>query len=85
MNDMMTMLKDYIAVKQRPQTDKKSKIFADEIKMISSQIACVDMWFQIEDDADLLEACIYERESLQARYRYLIRKAKETQASMSPF
>ena len=38
---------------------------------------CTDMWFEMEDDEDLIDASIYQRESLNARYRYLLRKAKE--------
>ena len=30
----------------------------------------------MESDSDLIEACIYEMESLRARYRYLLRTAK---------
>ena len=30
----------------------------------------------MENDSDLIEACIYEMESLRARYRYLLRQAK---------
>ena len=32
--------------------------------------------FEMESDSDLIEACIYEMESLRARYRYLLRTAK---------
>lgn len=31
--------------------------------------------FEMESDSDLIEACIYEMESLRARYRYLLRMA----------
>ena len=33
--------------------------------------------FEMERDSDLIEACIYEIESLRARYRYLLRIAKK--------
>ena len=33
--------------------------------------------FEYEEDADLVEAAIYELEALKARYRYLLRIAKE--------
>ncbi len=33
--------------------------------------------FEMEKDSDLIEACIYEIESLRARYRYLLRMAKK--------
>ena len=32
--------------------------------------------FEMESDSDLIEACIYEMESLRARYRYLLRMAR---------
>jgi len=36
-----------------------------------------DELFDLTDDQDLIEAVIYERLSLEARYSYLIRKARE--------
>lgn len=62
-----------------------NRLFQDEINSVSSQMACVDTWFQMEEDQDLVEACIYQKESLAARYRYLIKKAKESNISLSPF
>ena len=35
--------------------------------------------FAQEVDPDLSEGCIYEMESLRARYRYLLRTAREQQ------
>lgn len=32
--------------------------------------------FALEQDSDLIEACIYEIEALRARYRYLLKQAK---------
>ena len=33
--------------------------------------------FEFESDPDLIEASIYEIESLKARYRYLLKRAKQ--------
>ena len=65
--------------------NKSNDKLKDDLKVISTQIAYNDMWFEMEDDSDLVEACIYQRESLQARYRYLLRKAKESKSFFSPF
>ena len=51
--------------------------FFNELREICAQIKCTDMWFEMEEDEDLIDASIYQRESLNARYRYLLRQAKE--------
>ncbi len=83
MNDIIKLLKSHIPNKDTVYKNKRDEKFANEIKAVSSQIACVDMWFEMEEDADLMESCIYQRESLQAKYRYLIKKAKQSEACCS--
>ena len=56
--------------------------FLNEIREICAQIKCTDMWFEMEDDDDLIEASIYQREALNARYRYLLRQAKKNDISI---
>ncbi len=51
------------------------------IREVCRRLGCVDDWFRLEDDTDLIEACIYERLALQARYRYLLRLARERHAA----
>lgn len=51
-------------------------LFFKEMNEVCSQIACTEMWFEMEEDPDLIDSIIYQRESLIARYRYLIKKAK---------
>ena len=46
--------------------------FFNELREICAQIKCTDMWFEMEEDEDLIDASIYQRESLNARYRYLL-------------
>ena len=40
--------------------------------------------FEMERDPDLIESCIYEMEALSARYRFLIREAKERGLTCDP-
>ena len=49
----------------------------NEIKNICRQMEINDIWFQNESDNDLIDACIYQREVLNARYKYLINKLRE--------
>ena len=56
--------------------------FLNEIREICAQIKCTEMWFEMEDDDDLIEASIYQREALNARYRYLLRQAKKNDVSI---
>lgn len=56
--------------------------FFNELREICAQIKCTDMWFEMEEDEDLIDASIYQRESLNARYRYLLRQAKENNISV---
>ena len=57
----------------------------NEIKDVCRQISCTEQWFQAENDSDLIEACIHQREVLYAKYRYLMRKAKNDNIYVSPF
>lgn len=49
---------------------------ADAIRELNAQMRSVDSRFSEETDGDLLDAYIYERLALQARYRYLSRQAR---------
>ena len=49
------------------------------IRELCGRIRSVDSRFQEETDNDLLDAYIYERLALQARYRYLSRQVREEQ------
>lgn len=48
----------------------------NEIREVSRLIACNDEWFEQECNEDLIEACVYQGQSLQARYRYLLQQAR---------
>jgi len=46
---------------------------AEAIQAVCGQLQSVDSRFAEETDEDPLDACMYERLALQARYRYLSR------------
>lgn len=57
----------------------------DEMKEVLEQIAFNEQWFQMECSEDLIDACIYQRESLQARYRHLLMQARAMEIYNFPF
>ena len=50
--------------------------FIYEIRIICDEIDKTEMWFEGENDPDLIDACLYQKELLNARYRYLLKKVK---------
>ncbi len=66
-------------------TLKKTLLRADEpphptieaIRDICEQMSLVEARFSMESDPDLIEGCIYELESLRAKYRFLLRTARQ--------
>lgn len=49
----------------------------EAIREVCQRLDIAQARFSIESDPDLIEDCIYEMESLRARYRYLLRTARE--------
>lgn len=64
--------------KAAEEVSESAKLLLD-IREIQRQIESAYNRFENENDSDLIEACVYELESLTARYRYLLRCAKELQ------
>lgn len=64
---------------------KEQKELISEIRDVYSQLKYTEKWFQFEEDDDLIDACIYQREVLNAKYKYLIRKAKQENIYLQPF
>lgn len=57
------------------------------IREVCQALDTVNARFEMESDGDLIESCIYEMEALRARYRYLLRQAKDqglTAAGLTP-
>ena len=49
-----------------------------DIHEVCMMIECVGSRFELQSDYDLIDECIYQMEALRARYRYLLRLAKES-------
>ncbi len=49
----------------------------EAIRDVCAQMTAVESRFSMESDPDLIEGCIYEMESLRAKYRYLLRTARQ--------
>jgi len=59
--------------------DEREQLIRD-IRQVRRELEAAHAYFALESDEDLLDAAIYQREALQARYRYLLRLARETGA-----
>ena len=57
--------------------DERERLIRD-IREVKRQLDDNHAFFAMESDEDLLDAAIYQREALQARYRYLLRLARES-------
>jgi len=53
-----------------------------ELKKVRMQIACAQTFFDNECDFDMIDACVFELESLNARHRYLMRLIRESGVSV---
>ncbi|MCL2298638.1 MAG: YaaL family protein [Firmicutes bacterium] len=61
---------------EKAQPGGQNRLIQD-IREVRRQLEAVQAFFALETDEDLLDAAIYQREALQARYRYLLRLARE--------
>ena len=52
---------------------------------MTRQLACNEAWFCQETDEDLIDACIFENRALWARYRFLLRQARQNHVQAAPF
>ena len=49
----------------------------ESIRSVCERMDVVQSQFEVETDPDLIEATIYELQSLRARYRYLLKTARK--------
>lgn len=61
---------------KREKISRKKEDLIKEIRNVCAEMDKTNMWFQMEKNSDLIDACIYRREMLLARYKYLINKIK---------
>ncbi len=69
--------------KTSPKINSDAQKIKDEITEICTELEKTNMWFQMEVESDLIEACILQREVLNARYAHLISKIKLLEPSLS--
>ena len=67
---------EYAQVLQKEKDTSDMEIIL-EIRNICSQLDACYQRFEYELDNDLVESCIYEMEALKARYRYLLKTARD--------
>lgn len=67
------------------QNDRDRQQIIDSIRDVCRQLAYNECWFQLESDEDLIDACIYQREALKSRYRYLLNLAKRKGVNCASF
>ncbi len=80
---LQTVLKPIRIVKEKTAVPPKNEL-NEEIKSLREQLRNVHNRFNLYTDFDMTDACIYEMEALEARYRFLIKKAKKDHAEKAP-
>lgn len=66
--------------KRKSRRDDKIRAVSEELRRITAALEASDAGFNEVSDEDLIEAMIYERSSLRARYSYLIKELKRIEA-----
>ncbi|MDR3344037.1 MAG: YaaL family protein [Oscillospiraceae bacterium] len=68
----------------RQEEKSEEENLLEDIRAVCRQMDAARARFEMEQDEDLVEASIYELESLKARYRYLIKRAKREKLADAP-
>ena len=75
-------MKQFFRRKQKgeptPQPTAQENIIA-QLRDVRHQLAATQSYFALESDEDLVEAAIFQKESLERRERHLIRQARKLQ------
>lgn len=82
---METVLKMIQQTVKPAEAEKQDSGILRELREVSRLMACNERWFQMECDADLIDACVHQRIELLARYRHLLQQARQAGISASPF
>lgn len=80
---LQAVLKPIRIVKEKTATPPKNEL-TEEIKALQEQLRNVHNRFNLYTDFDMTDSCIYEMEALEARYRFLIKKAKKQHSEKAP-
>ncbi len=83
MESVLKLLQRTDCVEEEPDVGQEKLL--SEIRDVSRLLAYNDCWFQFECDSDLIDACIFQREELQARYRFLLSQAKQIGVGSTAF
>ena len=59
----------------RPRVEENPLL--ESIREVCGRMQALEGQFSMQSDNDMIEACIYEMESLRAQFRFLLRQAKE--------
>ena len=78
----MTFLDELRKLRPRKPPPARDQLIED-IRDVRRQLESVHSYFALETDEDLLDAAIYHREALEARYRYLLRLARERNTTVT--
>ena len=69
---------------KKEKLNNKNKAIMEEIKKTGRLIELNSIWFDSEKNHDLIDSCIYQRESLLNKYNYLISTAKKNYIKSKP-
>ncbi len=72
---MINLIKKMDMRKEKQTTSPQDDLIK-EIRNVCEEMDKTNMWFQMEKNSDLIDACIHKREMLLARYKYLMSKIK---------
>ena len=67
------------ARKKKGTKEERIRAVSEELREISEALETADAGFNEVSDDDLLEAIIYERSALRARYSYLLKELRRMQ------
>ncbi len=70
---------------EKNEAQEESEQLLREIREINREISRNEGWFSEEMDEDLIDSCVYQGQALRARYRYLMRMARQKQVCAQLF
>ncbi len=73
---MLAAMFDSICAAKADKDGGKRDVLREQIDSVRMQISLVEDLFNLTDDEDLIEACIYQSKAFWCYYRYLLKLAK---------
>jgi len=74
----MNFIRTYLAKKEQDNSrEQYKKQLLSDIDRVTARLLQTEQIFNLIADDDLIEALIYEEKSLQSRYAYLLRLARQ--------